>query len=432
MEQTPPASGCPHADIHQFDMYDIEYVQGMFDVFAAMHEHGGVTRAEPYGGWWIVTGHDEVFEAARDHRTFSRQTEFPTHRSLKDGTPLPSNPANEIMLRTLISLDPPQHKPVRIALNPHFTPAAVAPYEPNIRRYANELIDAFIEKGSCDIWLEYAQPLAHIVIFAELLHCPLERLDELFQLIDNLPPSENGHTVDDLLEAMAGFVTELVLWRKEQPPLGDVIDTLLTMEIDGKPLELDIVIANVVLILAAGVETTGSVVATTLEHLGRDPQLRRRLAAEPGLIEQACEEFLRLYGSVQLQPRTVRQDTELGGCPVKAGDRVLLAYAAASRDPKLYDSPGEFQLDRDTRSHVAFGLGAHRCIGSNIARLEFRVALEEFLARIPEFELAPGHVYRRKIDHIHGPVSVPITFAPGARAAAGAGAGAGAPAGAPA
>ncbi len=407
--------GCPVHDIHQFDMYDPAYVAAIFDVFAAMHAEGPVTRAEPYGGWWIITGHDEVFAAARDHRTFSRQTEFPTHRFTRDGQEFPPNPASAIMLRTLISLDPPAHKPVRVALNPHFTPAAIAPYEPNIRAYANELIDSFSERGSCDAWLDFAQPLAHVVIFAELLHCPVERLADLWAIIENLPPNANGHTVDDLLEAMAEFVTDFVLWRKEQPPLGDVIDTLLATEINGQRLSLDIVIANVVLILAAGVETTGSVIATALDFLGRNTELRAQLAADPALLEQACEELLRLFGSVQLQPRTVMQDTELGGQQLKRGDRVLLAYGAASRDPKLYECPEEFRLERDTKSHVAFGLGAHRCIGSNIARLEFRVALEEWLRRIPLYELGAGHVYRRKIDHIHGPVALPLTFPAGAR-----------------
>lgn len=419
------AGTCPMHDIHQFDMYDPDYVQAMYDVFARMHEHGGLTRAEPYGGWWIITGHDEVFEAARDYKTFSRQTEFPTHCSTKDGTRIPPDPANEIMLRTLISIDPPRHKGYRLNLNPHFTPAVVAASEERIREQANVLIDAFIEKGSCDIWLDYAQPLAHIVIFAEVLNLPIERIPELFAIIDALPPSPGGHSVDELLASMAEFVATYVDERRQQPPKGDVIDTLLAAEFEGGKLDLDVVVANVVLILAAGVETTGSIVATSLHHLAQDHDLRRRLAAEPALVEKACEEFLRMYGSVQLQPRTVMKDTELGGQQLKAGDHVLLAYAAASRDPKLYECPGEFRLKRDTSHHVAFGLGAHRCIGSNLARLEFRIALEEFLARIPEYAPVEGWEYRRKIDHIQGPIDFPVTFAPGAqRAGVPAGAGA--------
>ena len=408
---------CPWRDIHQFDMYDPEYVRGIYDVFAAMHASGPVTRAEPYGGWWIFTGHEEVFEAARDFRTFSRATEFPTHCSTKEGVPKPPDPANEIMLRTFISIDPPRHKGYRLNLNPHFTPAVVAGSEPGIREHANQLIDRFIESGTCDIWLDYAQPLAHFVIFAEVLSLPLEKLPELFAIIAALPPNPAGHSVDDLLNAMAEFVTEFVSERRQQPPVGDVIDTLLSAEFEGKPLSLEVVVANVVLILAAGVETTGSIVATSLHHLAGDHALRRALADDPALTEKACEEFLRLYGSVQLQPRTVMRDVELGGQQLHAGDHVLLAYAAASRDPRIYDSPQTFQLDRDTSHHVAFGLGAHRCIGSNLARLEFRIALEEFLRRIPDFALADGYVYRRKIDHIHGPIDLPVTFSPGLREA---------------
>ena len=408
---------CPRRDIHQFDMYDPEYVRGIYDVFAAMHSSGPVTRAEPYGGWWIITGHEEVFEAARDFRTFSRATEFPTHCSTKEGVPKPPDPANEIMLRTFISIDPPRHKGYRLNLNPHFTPAVVAGSEAGIRQHANQLIDSFIESGSCDIWLDYAQPLAHFVIFAEVLSLPLEKLPELFAIIAALPPNPAGHSVDDLLNAMAEFVTEFVSERRNQPPVGDVIDTLLSAEFEGKPLSLEVVVANVVLILAAGVETTGSIVATSLHHLAGDHTLRRALGSDPTLTEKACEEFLRLYGSVQLQPRTVMRDVELGGQQLHAGDHVLLAYAAASRDPRIYDSPRTFQLDRDTSHHVAFGLGAHRCIGSNLARLEFRIALEEFLRRIPDFALADGYVYRRKIDHIHGPIDLPVTFSPGLREA---------------
>ena len=196
---------------------------------------------------------------------------------------------------------------------------------------------------------------------------------------------------------------------RRQHPGDDLLSELLTTEVDGKPVDDGIVLGMAALVLIAGVDTTWSAIGSSLWHLAAHPDDRKRLAVEPELMSTAVEELLRAYAPVTMA-REVTEDIEYRGCPMKAGDKVLMNFPAANRDPEAFDQPDTVQLDRAHNRHVAFGSGIHRCAGSNLARMELQVALEEWMARIPEFELASGQDITWAGGQVRGPRILPVVF----------------------
>ena len=203
------------------------------------------------------------------------------------------------------------------------------------------------------------------------------------------------------------FVEQLEHRRRD--PGDDLLSELLHTEVDGKPVDDGIVLGMAALVLIAGVDTTWSAIGSSLWHLASHAEDRRRLVAEPELMPTAVEELLRAYSPVTMA-REVTEDIEYAGCPMKAGDKVLMNFPAANRDPEAFDHPDEVVLDRAHNRHVAFGSGIHRCAGSNLARMELTVALEEWLARIPDFSLAAGEEISWAGGQVRGPRVLPVVF----------------------
>jgi cytochrome P450 len=183
----------------------------------------------------------------------------------------------------------------------------------------------------------------------------------------------------------------------------------LNTEVDGAPLEESIVLGAAALVLIAGVDTTWSAIGSSLWHLATHEDDRRRLVEDPDLMPLAIEELLRAYSPVTMA-RIVTEDVEFKGCPMKAGDRILMNFPAANRDPEVFEDPSKVMLDRQHNRHVAFGSGIHRCAGSNLARMELRVALEEWLRRIPDFRVADGAEVTWAGGQVRGPRVLPVVF----------------------
>ena len=180
-------------------------------------------------------------------------------------------------------------------------------------------------------------------------------------------------------------------------------------EVDGQQVSDGHVLGTVALTLIAGVDTTWSGIGSALWHLAAHDDDRRRLAAEPGLLPTAIEEILRAYSPVTMA-RVVSSDVEVAGCPMKEGDRVLLSFPAANRDPEAFPDADRFIIDREVNRHVAFGAGIHRCAGSNLARMEMRVAVEEWMAQIPEFRIADDAAVTWAGGQVRGPRQLPVVF----------------------
>ena len=190
-------------------------------------------------------------------------------------------------------------------------------------------------------------------------------------------------------------------------PRDDLTTYLLNVELDGQNLALEHVFGTMILILVAGIDTTWSAIGSTIWHLAQNPDDLARLVNEPDLMPVAIEEFLRFYAPVTMA-RLVKHDMDYLGCPMKEDDWILLGFPAANRDPVVFKDADKFIIDRAENRHVAFGLGIHRCAGSNLARLEMRIALEEFIKRYPKFELAEPDAVTWAPGQIRGPRNLPI------------------------
>jgi cytochrome P450 len=217
-------------------------------------------------------------------------------------------------------------------------------------------------------------------------------------------PERRQHGAEGLINF---FVAEVE--RRKSEPGDDLLSDLLHSEFDGAPVEKSVVLGVAALVLIAGVDTTWSAIGSSLWHLATHPDDRAKLVADPEAMPLAVEELLRAYSPVTMA-RVVTEDVEFEGCPMRAGDKVLMNFPGANRDPEVFEDADRVVLDRELNRHVAFGSGIHRCAGSNLARMELRVALEEWLARIPEFRLADGAEVTWAGGQVRGPRSIPVVF----------------------
>lgn len=372
-----------------YDIFDPEYVVDPFPVLGQIRESScPIAHTERWGGSWLPTRYDDVVAMAQEHSLF-------TSRQILVTAPPPAQMEGAYagVAAPPISSDPPDHHWHRRLILPFFSPQAIAKYESTTREWCTELVDGFLGKGQADAAADYAQQIP-VRVIATMLGVPTDLSDMFTGWVRGV--LETGLT-DPKVRMQSrmkilDYFKEQIEDRKANPREDDLITTLLNSEVDGEKVPEDYVHGVCNLMLVAGVDTTWSAIGASLWHLAQHPEHRRRLREEPELWPTAIEELLRAYAPVTMA-RIVDHDTEFQGCPMKAGDRILMAFPAANRDPRQFENPNEVILDREHNRHVAFGSGIHRCAGSNLARLELRVALQTWLERIPEFELVdPGAV----------------------------------------
>jgi cytochrome P450 family 130 len=360
-------------------------------------QQGGGQRGGFRDGW-LVTRYADIVAAARDTATFGQSIRWPDRRR----PPLESNP--------------PEHRAFRALMQPFFMPAALAAFEPLSRRLAVELLEPLIAAGGGDFAAGLARPLPPQVLLARI-NAPVEDWAHIkpaceASFLQGAPDAADLEAYERANAHLWDYSRKMVEDRKVRPqdPKADLVSAMLGGEIDDRPVDEELIVGMVRLILAAGHDSTTSALGICIRHLAEHAEDQALLRAEPDRLPAAVEEILRLQAPVLQMPRVVLRDTELGGRQLRKGDQALLVFASGNRDEAEFECPHERRLDRMPNRHLSFGTGVHVCIGNGLARQEIRVALQELLARTQTFELAGEPV--REFWHPYGATSLPIRLTP--------------------
>ena len=353
--------------------------------------------------FWALSRFDDVHAAFRAHDLYSSALGI-SLESRGGASPIPM----------LITTDPPDHTAMRKAVNRVFTPRRVAQLEAETRRIVTGYLDRVVADGECDLVADLTGPFPMDVISA-VLGVPEADRATLRTWADQVLVRDDGSMAMPA-EALDGFV-ELIGWfsadiARRRAGFGEgLLTDLAAVDVDGRPLTDDELLGFCLLFVLAGHETTTKLVANAVELLSRHPDARRAVVADPGRIPDALEEVLRFHTSTQLMHRTATRDVEVHGEQIRAGDSVLLLIGAANHDDREFGTTAdEFDIDRRPERHLAFGYGAHYCLGAGLARMEGRVALEEIHRRLPGYEVDHGAKVRFHSGNVTGWARLPVRF----------------------
>lgn len=330
------------------------------------------------GGYHAFNRYRDVRRCAQDWRTFSSA----------DGWMLDPPEGNIHILPE--DLDPPYHTAWRRALNPFFSAEAVDRLEAHARDYAGELIDRFVPNGECEFVAEFAAQLPGLILFKHILPVPVADLPQLFEDIDiySFGPMD---VRADAFGRVYAYLQRFLEARREAPARDDLVEVILNGVVcEDVPCTWEDKVHIALDVVFGGLATTTHAMSGAIYEFARQPEARRDVSDDPERLRTAVEETVRLHAPVVAVGRTVRAPVEIGGVALQPGDRIALNYAAASRDPDVCANPQRFDVHREEVVHTAFGVGPHRCIGEHLARLEIRVAVQEFLKRIPDYTIKPG------------------------------------------
>lgn len=389
-----------------FDLDSTAFADNYDQVLEGMVSRCPIVHSDVAGGYWVVSRYEDVRQCAQDWETFSSEGGFEPNRGGDGGAKLYP-----------VELDPPYQTRWRQALGPYFNARVIAKRSDNIRTQITSLIDDFIERGSCDFVDEFAAHLPGRVFFGSFLGVPLSELPYIQKATDDAmrgPMEGRGEAWGKI----AGFLDAYLKERQSEPPRDDFVDAILrgVDDKDGKPCSWEHKLFVIIDLLAGGIGTTTYLLAGMAHHLATHPDDRHRLAEDEALHANAIEELIRFYASIVALGRTAMRDTEVSGQPIKKGEFVMLSFAAACRDPKVFEDPQEIILDRKISFNPAFSFGPHRCIGSHLARLQATLTLKEVLRRMPDLAMREGaaptysnSTITRNMD------SLPLVFTPGRR-----------------
>jgi cytochrome P450 len=394
-----------------FDQHSAAYAANPWLISAKLAMESPVAWTDKHGGFWVISGFDEVREATRNAQVFSSRHDMPHGCTAFQGINLP--PVSERFLP--IELDPPEQLEWRRLMARQFSPEAAARLHPLMKECATWCVDQCIETGRMELVMGLTSAVPAFVTL-RLLGLPLSR----WHLYVEITHKTNYSTGEERARVFAQFgeilneVAQVAAQRREAPR-DDLLTLLATMTIRGKQLELHEIASACGVIIAGGIDTTSAVVASALKYLAEYRDVRRRLIDNPALMPGAVEEFIRHTTPVTGLARTVARDVVLGGQELKAGDRVLILYQGANMDARIFECPADLNIDRDAGNHVSFGYGAHRCLGSAFARVDVPTMLTEVLTRMPDYELDGNPVRYPSVGTSNNYIAVPVKFTPGKR-----------------
>ena len=402
---------CPVKDwATDYDIFDEEYVKDPSPVWKELRGRCPIAHTTRWGGSWLPTKYADLQKMVRMVPALSSQSP----------NVVPPDPElREELIAELkeygsdsppITSDPPEQIPYRRLILPFFNPKSVDKYREETEQLCNNLIDKFIDTGSADAAIDYAQQIPPRVI-AAMLGIDTNRSDEFTEWTRGI--LELGQTQPELRRkyrrVIRDFFTELVIERRKNPGQDDMITKLIGSEIDGEPLSDYTIVGMCNLLLVAGIDTTWSSIGAALWHFAGQTEDRHQLTGNLDLMPTAIEEMLRFYSPVTMA-RKVTEPVTIGDATFAPGDKILLNFPAANRDPEVFENPEDVVLSRERNRHIAFGVGIHRCAGSNLARMEMEVSLRTWFRRIPEFEISAPEAVKWAGGQVRGPRSIPVSF----------------------
>jgi cytochrome P450 len=380
----------PEAAVYDFDMFRDAAL--LHDPYARAlqlaREAPPVFWTPRNGGHWLVINYADARTVFRAPETFSSALIAPELMHAMIAAIPPGTP--RLPMPTPIFMDPPAHTTYRLPLQRAFAPKTIAALQGEIAALTHLLLDDVIDRGECEFISAVAEQLP-VRVFLKMMGLPEERLAEFRALAREVfapRERENDSMVFMLLRKIADAMGDVLLARREQPQ-RDLISDLWALEVDGKPMTLDLMEDYCVLLFLAGLDTVVIAISFGMHHLARHPELQERLRANPALIPDATEELLRRY-TFTVPVRRVARDTRLGGRDMKVDDRVMLYLPSVDLDPREFPNPEAFDIFRKKTAHLLFGGGAHRCLGSHLARLELQTLYRVVLDRLPTFRLDPA------------------------------------------
>lgn len=388
-----------------FDYLAPEFARELHPTLARMRARCPISHSDAHGGYWIVTRYADVVRVSQDWESFSNQLGVGIPHSEYSVPAIPEH------------IDPPLHRVYKTLISRWLTPAIVRRYEAPTRALVTRLIDEFVDRGSCDFMTEFAQPFPALAFFEMVLGAPSEEIDTVAHWAQRLSVPSNPDAAQ-CWQHLGDWIAEFVARRAVEPPKDDIVNAILGAQVEGRPVTDVEVKGMILLLILGGLETTAGVLGQCMLRFCREPAIPERLRADPAAVDAAVEELLRLESSFICVGRTARHDADLAGHPVRAGDKVLVSWASANRDADEFPDPDVFDPERRPNRHLAFGAGPHRCVGSNLARMNLRIALPEVARRLPDPHLlVPEAAIPFHNAYNRSPLSLPLGFTAGRRAA---------------
>jgi hypothetical protein len=386
-----------------YDPFDPEIIHGdPYPIYRRLRDEAPVYRLERFDAW-VLSRFEDVWRAGDDPNVSSARGSTGGHLLTRV----------QPMLRMLNTMDPPDHTRLRARLRPLFSPGRMRKLEPEFRGFVTATLDALRDREEIDFVVEFGQPLATFVActVAGFPRADSELLRDLVNRFFHREEGVDGMTAEGVRaqEEIGAYFGRLVAERRRSSDLGrDALGVLLGYEERGRPIPDEEVAATLMLLLIGGTDTLPKVLANTLHRLARNPGARARVVADPSLALDAFHEALRIDMPTQYMCRSLLGDAELHGQKLRAGQPIVLLYGSANRDEREFPDPDSFDLDRRPPRHLGFAHGTHACLGLHAARAEGRIAVEEFLARFPDYEVLEDGIERYETEFVQGYSKMPV------------------------
>jgi cytochrome P450 len=375
-----------------------EFTADPYKFFAELHDRMPPIYYDvgPFGNAWQAIKHEDALFILRHPEIFTNE----------GATPFPRDP-NDYFYFLPIEIDPPHHRKYRNIVDPFVSPKAVAQLDGLIRKRANDLIDTFIDKGGCEFATAFGRPLP-VSVFLDIMGLPQDMRDTFvswaMDLLHSTEPGVMGAAFQKIQDYIRSAITD-----KRANPDDRLVSRIVHAAPDGVPLSDKEVFGFVVFLFIAGLDTVFAALNNMWLWLAQNPERRQEIIDRPDDIDRVVEELLRCW-SVTFSGRVLAQDYEMRGVKMKKGDRITCLLPVCNYDPDVFPNPKEVSFDRPRQTVLAFTVGVHSCMGAHLARLEIKIALQEWLKRIPDFALIPDTRIEYKPGGVVGPEAVPLVW----------------------